>query len=681
MSNQVTFGDVEFVEDGIYLGSNDVEYQFKNGCLLVKTPVDIDTNTQDGYSLPGIAPLDVVDAATGEPILPGAPVTVFFDANGDIAGYKDCTEIDTFGVLMTADSSFTDSAGNTVAAGDQYILNADGTTVCAEKTVDTDTFASLIFAGAPGTDDAGNAYIAGDALIQLANGDLVCVDKTIDTNDGFALQGISGATASDIDFNGDTIPAGAPVIRFYDSSGQFINAKDCTDIDTFGILVDAAVSGTDDAGNPYSAGDQLIQLADGNFICAEKTQDTDTFAELIVAAGSGIDDAGNDYAAGDSLIMLANGDIVCVEKTIDTDTVDGYAVQGFSAGGDSDVDINGATIPAGAPVIRFYDANGQFLNAKDCTDEFGVIMTADSAFVDSAGNDVAVGDQYIQLADGSTACQEKTVDTVDGYATLGFANASTVDIEGNPIPVGAEVINFYDPSGNLEYSKDCTDDDTFGVPKSAEAAGTDAFGNAFAAGANVIEFPGGLFVCMPMRSTYLDYSDPCFIVERDSKTNLTVGQFRKDTIEFNSGGIAQNFISTAEVNEIPAAGGELLYEVCKTYANPNPCRNFVVTIDNKLSGWSFAQVPVGWFGTVFLEQSIDGGAYQILDSELFDTRQNSGPENVSIGGLNDSNAIAVPAGGSIDVCLRVRFDVQGAGGPIPFSQVGGLKSNCFGNAQ
>ena len=185
-------------------------------------------------------------------------------------------------------------------------------------------------------------------------------------------------------------------------------------------------------------------------------------------------------------------------KVQDTNTQDGYAVQGVSDG--SQLDLDGNAIPAGAPIITFYDATGAVINSKNCTDIFGFIATADADFTDTAGNAVLAGDQYLQLPSG-TACLEKTIDTVDGYSVLGFSDGSQLDQNGDPIPAGNEIITTIDAQGNVVAHADVQDDDTFGVATNAPAGANDAWGNPIATGANVIELANGDFVCVPDKFT------------------------------------------------------------------------------------------------------------------------------------------------------------------------------------
>ncbi len=318
----------------------------------------------------------------------------------------------------------------------------------------------------------------------MADGTWFSSDKR-DTVDGYSVQGVADGTQLDLD--GNAIPAGNQIITYYDASGLVVNSKDCTDDNTYTIRITAVADGIDDAGNPYSAGDILMQTPDG--------------------------------------------DLFCQTKTLDSDTVDGFAVQGVSDG--TQLDADGLAIPANTQIITFFDENGDVINSKDCTDEFAVLQTATEAFVDDAGNNVEVGDQYTMLAGGARLCAEKAIDTdtQDGYSLLGTSDGSQLALDGAAIDAGAEVINYYDANGAYLYSKDCTDDDTFGVPKLLEADGLDVYGNAVTAGSQVIEFPDGSIVCTEKTAALLTKSGevPASVLDASQiGTALAIGDISKE---------------------------------------------------------------------------------------------------------------------------------------------------------
>lgn len=342
----------------------------------------------------------------------------------------------------------------------------------------------VTFAGGPYTDGAVYEGSNGVQYVYRNGCFLIPPPVDIDTVDGYSLQGISDGTL--LDAQGQAIPVGTPVITFYDAQGQIINSKDCTEIDTFAILIEATSPGVDAAGNSYSAGDRLLQLQDGSLICAKKTIDTDTFASLIFASSAGIDDAGNAYVAGDPLLMLASGDIVCQAKTIDTDTVDGYAVQGVSDG--TQLDLNGDPIPQGADIITFYDSEGVVINSKsldfvesvtgngvDNTDPKNPVVTA-VLFVSGSGvdntdplnpvigqssfsQDSATGVITHTSADGTTVTAETkhstTVPSADGTSHTittddGVATTVCVDqFKGFRQEGNSYIVQLLDQAGNI----------------------------------------------------------------------------------------------------------------------------------------------------------------------------------------------------------------------------------------
>lgn len=384
---------------GTFPNGSTRNYTICNGCPIIKAPVDIDT--VDGHSYPGVAPAGVTDSATGEAIEEGAPVTVFFGPDGEIVGYKDCTELNDYSVLIDAPINSTDDAGNTYVIGDPLLITPEGDVICQKKTTDTDTFTTLIVAGSSGTDAAGNQYSAGETLQQLADGSLICAEKTIDTNDGFVVQGYSDGTALDQD--GDPIPAGNPLLHFHDADGLLVNSKDCRG----SHLITTAAAGTDDAGNDYDDGAQLIVLNDGSLVCAEKALDTNTFGVVMTADVAFTDTVGNDVAVDDQYQLYPNGDTACLEKTIDT--VDGYALIGFSDG--TQLDQNDNPIPSGNEIITTIDGDGNIVAHVDVQDDdtFGIATAAPAGAVDAWGNPIPTGANVIELANGSFVCIPESV--------------------------------------------------------------------------------------------------------------------------------------------------------------------------------------------------------------------------------------------------------------------------------
>ena len=398
---------------GTFPNGSTRNYIICNGCPIIKAPVDIDT--VDGRSYPGVAPAGVTDSATGEAIAEGAPVTVFFGPDGEIVGYKDCTDDNTFGVIQTAAQEFTDTAGGTVKAGGQFLL--------------------------------------------LPNGGTACLEKTIDTVDGYADLGVSDG--SQVDQDGVTIAAGAEVINFFDAEGAYTYSKDCTDDDTFGVPAVASEAG-DAINGPYVAGQTIV-----------------TFPGEIV---------------------------VCIPaKTVDTDTQDGYSAIGESDGS-TQVDADGAAIPAGAKTIDFYGPTGEYVNScpvvnTNTQDGFVSIGVSDGSQLGPDGLAIAAGVKIISEFNAAgqyvVSCPVVDNDTQDGYSAPGIADGVVeADSEGNIIAAGIKTIDFYNADGVYLNSCPIVDTDTWSDPMLADSAGIDFTGKAYEIGDPIVVYATGEIRCL-----------------------------------------------------------------------------------------------------------------------------------------------------------------------------------------
>ena len=366
MGTTVRFGTGPFFENSTYTGSDGRTYRYSDGCFLLVDRVDQDT--VDGYSRQAISDGTALDA-DGNVIPVGSPIIQFIGPDGVVVNSKDCTELDEYAVrIVAADPGF-DATGAEYAAGEHLIELPTGEVYVQGRRAP----AVLVIAGTSDVDDAGNAYAAGNTLLKLSDGSLVCVSKRTDANDntqdGYALNGVTdGVTHRDR--LGNLLSTGLEAIHFYDAAGNYVNSKDCTDINTYAVPLTANLDGTDSADNAYAAGAPLIRLATGEIYCMGKAPP----ATLILAASASTDDAGNAYAQGDFLLRLSNGDLVCVSKTADTDTVDGFAIADF-ADGATHRDAAGNLIPAGYKATHYFNAAGNYVNSA--SNEFVNSVTGD----------------------------------------------------------------------------------------------------------------------------------------------------------------------------------------------------------------------------------------------------------------------------------------------------------------
>ena len=352
------------------------------------------TKTPDTYATIEAAPADGTDSF-GNTFLASDPVITLPDGQTICVPTKQEAAGDTFATAATATADGTDAFGNIYTIGDTLVTMPNNDVVCIPpKLVDTDTFSSMAPAPADGVDTAGNTYLATDTLITFANGDTLAIASATDT---FAT--IAPAPAAGTDSFGNNYLIDAALLTLPDGQTVCIPPKVEAGVDTFATSAAAVNAGSDAYGNGFNVGDIIITMPNGDLICLPpKVTFTDTFGTAATAPADGVDSFGNNYLAGSTIITFADGSTLCTSK----DTNDGYAEQAVSDA--STVDAEGVAIPAGEPVINFYDSTGTYLNS----------------FLKSGP---------------------------DGYAEQSLADAATVDQTGAAIPAGTEVINFYDADG------------------------------------------------------------------------------------------------------------------------------------------------------------------------------------------------------------------------------------------
>ena len=198
----VTFGDGPFVDGQEYLGSDGTTYCYLSGCFSIPAPEDVDT--VDGYSLPGVAGEGLTDMATGDPIAEGSRISIYYGPDGEILGYKDCSDMTR--IEYVAFDPAVHTPGATPAAGDDdepfqiplpvVALDKDGNPI-------TDPYTPV---------DAGSLEAAG----RVADADLG--DMLIGVNsDGDCVLFDPVVVPEVIQIGGDIPPADSPVQIWIDN--------------------------------------------------------------------------------------------------------------------------------------------------------------------------------------------------------------------------------------------------------------------------------------------------------------------------------------------------------------------------------------------------------------------------------------------------------------------------------
>lgn len=458
----LNFGNPPFIQNETRTASDGNEYTYIDGCWTKVPPVDLDTH--DGYSERGYSDGTVLDFE-GNPIPAGHSIVRFYGPDGTLLYSKDCEELDTFAIAITAGQAGIDDADNAFQAGDILLQTAAGEIFCQRKNVPVD----LIIAGGAGVDDAQNAYNQGDYLLQLSDGRLVCVTKIQDTNtqDGFSLDGVS--TGVQVDRLGATIPVGTRTVDFFDGTGQYIRSVALTDENDYTVCFTAGVSDTDDAGNEYSPGDKLIRIPTGEVFCQTKRKTSG----LILAAGAGTDDAGNAYDAGDRLIELADGSLVCAKKTVDTKNP--FSINGY-ADGATHRTIDNQLIPAGARAIHYYDENANYINSVDLSfvrevlgdgvdNSNPLVPVINQGYLTDQGNNTAEYENFDGTKCDLVKLSAFQIDPVTGQCTLTLPGKAAIDIEDD---VSIEVVNVVD-NGNGTGDVTGTDGTTLTFQKPSQS--------------------------------------------------------------------------------------------------------------------------------------------------------------------------------------------------------------------
>ena len=259
---------------------------------------------------------------------------------------------------------------------------------------DTNTFATVIEAPAAGVDDYGNQYSASQDLIVWADNTIMAMTVDTDTVDGYSEQGVSDG--SQLDAQGNPIPAGNKITTYYDATGAVVNSRD--DEKTQGSTTTPSADGlgqvitTSDNETTFVCDKQFKGLRDNGDgtkteIFVDQAGVESTGLTLEEPTQSGEPQLGVVDAAGNTTYVDADGATQTVPAT----------------------DLNGDPVDPSQAVWNMIDGNGNYLGSKPCKDETVLSMYADFTLPDI---DPETGNQLIaKLVDcaGSTLSGDVSV--------------------------------------------------------------------------------------------------------------------------------------------------------------------------------------------------------------------------------------------------------------------------------
>ena len=170
----------------------------------------------------------------------------------------------------------------------------------------------------------------------------------IDTVDGYSEQGISDGT--NLDSDGNLIPAGLAVVNYFDSQGNYLNSLDTTK--------------TVGSSTTQVTGGNLVTTSDGGstFVCDQQSKGLrnngdGTWTETFVNQDGEISD-------GETLDINHTGEVILSAVDADGNTTyvdaDG-ATQTIAA-----VDLNGDPVDPSQAVWNMIDGDGNYLGSKPC---------------------------------------------------------------------------------------------------------------------------------------------------------------------------------------------------------------------------------------------------------------------------------------------------------------------------
>lgn len=326
----------------------------------------------------------------------------------------DCERLDNLAVALenfstvigkTATETFTDSFGNTVRSGDQYLEFPEGETLVV--TDNTDTYATVAAATENGTDNFGRDYETGDPLVTFPGGTVATIPESVDT---FAVA--SQATEAGSDSFGSSYEAGDRIITF--PSGTILHVPANTD--EFATAAAADNVGTDSFGTDYEVGDPVISFPDGTVLAVQSAPSANLVTSMVYNQTTGVlnlaqsggpdvpvtignakpktaevsdegpDVFGNTIEEGDELLILSNGDKVLL-------TPPASPVLGFEIANVDGTDTLTRPYLVGDTLAVYTNANGTTLRVS-CADRFaetGVAGRVEVATANEVGTIATTG--------------------------------------------------------------------------------------------------------------------------------------------------------------------------------------------------------------------------------------------------------------------------------------------------
>ena len=276
----------------------------------------------------------------------------------------------------------------------------------------------------------------------------------IDTVDGYSEQDESDG--SQLDAQGNPIPAGHAITTYYDANGAVVNSRD--DEKTQGSTTTPSADGLG----------QVITTSDNEttFVCDKQfkglRENSDGTKTEIFVDQSGVESTGLTL---EEPTQSGEPQLGVVDAAGNTTYFDANGItQPIPA-----VDVNGDPVYPSQAVWNFIDGDGNYLGSKPCKDETVLAQTPNGTELPFSGLNQVI-----------TQCctWTSTVDVDGNITTPTGVVVAAVDGNGNAYPAGTEVQSETDVNG--VYTVSCEKQESTGYSQiSVTAAGdVDGAGNA-----------------------------------------------------------------------------------------------------------------------------------------------------------------------------------------------------------
>ena len=267
-----------------------------------------------------------------------------------------------------------------------------------------------------------------------------------DTVDGYSEQGVSDG--SQLDAEGDPIPAGNKITTFYDATGAVVNSRD--DEKTQGSTTTPSADGIG----------QVITTSDNEttFVCDKQFKGlrdngdgtkTEIFVDQAGVESTGLTLAEPTQSGEPQLgVVDADGNTTYVDADGVTQTV-------------AATDVNQDPVDPSQAVWNMVDGSGTYLGSKPCNDQTVMSQNADGVVdpVDSASGNQSVvitdGGSNMVGADGRTIrplldCEDNPIDVADDR----FTSINTMLAAGDGFYTDLAVLGYANPdavAGDSDY--------------------------------------------------------------------------------------------------------------------------------------------------------------------------------------------------------------------------------------